>query len=80
MCLAVVSDLLCSGSADKTVRIWRRNSDKIYSCLAVLEGHTGPVKCLTAAIDSSSAAESNISPTGTPYLIDPHDLHIDNNI
>ncbi|KAJ4972621.1 hypothetical protein NE237_005795 [Protea cynaroides] len=51
LCLAVVSDLVCSGSADKTVRIWRRGVEKSYSCLAVLEGHRGPVKCLSAAID-----------------------------
>ncbi|KAK1376526.1 putative U3 small nucleolar RNA-associated protein 13 [Heracleum sosnowskyi] len=70
LCLAVVSELLCSGSADKTVRIWTRKTDRSYSCLAVLEGHTGPVKCLTAAIDYSSAADSNISPAaGAPYLI-----------
>ncbi|KAK1362146.1 E3 ubiquitin-protein ligase TRAF7-like [Heracleum sosnowskyi] len=68
LCLAVVSDLVCSGSADKTVRIWRRGNDKSYSCLAVLEGHKGPVKCLTAAIDNSNA-DNNVSPIGTPYLI-----------
>lgn len=68
LCLAVVSDLVCSGSADKTVRIWRRGNDKSYSCLAVLEGHRGPVKCLTAAIDHSNA-NNNVSPIGTPYLI-----------
>ncbi|KAG7951715.1 hypothetical protein I3843_12G022400 [Carya illinoinensis] len=50
LCLAVVSDLVCSGSADRTVRIWRRLS-RNYNCLAVLDGHSGPVKCLTAAID-----------------------------
>ncbi|KAL1828770.1 hypothetical protein DCAR_0208028 [Daucus carota subsp. sativus] len=65
LCLAVVSDLMCSGSADKTVRIWRRESDRSYSCLAVLEGHTGPVKCVTAGADYSGGADSN----GTPYLI-----------
>ncbi|KAK9277913.1 hypothetical protein L1049_027470 [Liquidambar formosana] len=51
LCLAVVLDLVCSGSADQTVRIWR-GVDRSYSCLAVLEGHKGPVKCLTAAIES----------------------------
>ncbi|KAL8111905.1 protein JINGUBANG-like [Apium graveolens] len=70
LCLAVVSDILCSGSADKTVRIWRRKTDRSYSCLAVLEGHTGPVKCVTAAMDYSGAADSNVAPTDTtPYLI-----------
>lgn len=59
LCLAVVSDLVCSGSADKTVRIWSRGVDsRSYSCLAVFEGHKGPVKCLTAAASS-----------GTSYLV-----------
>ncbi|KAG9449640.1 hypothetical protein H6P81_009605 [Aristolochia fimbriata] len=51
LCLAVAEDdLLLSGSADKTVRIWRRGQNKSeYCCLGVLEGHRGPVKCLTVA-------------------------------
>ncbi|KAK8526500.1 hypothetical protein V6N13_017528 [Hibiscus sabdariffa] len=49
LCLAVVMDLVFSGSADRTVRVWRRATDKNYHCLVVLEGHTRPVKCLTAA-------------------------------
>ena len=32
LCLAVVSDLVCSGSEDKTVRIWR-GVQKEYLCL-----------------------------------------------
>ncbi|KAK3038638.1 hypothetical protein RJ639_027301 [Escallonia herrerae] len=64
LCLAVLSDLVCSGSADKTVRIWRRGVGKSYSCLAVLEGHRGPVKCLTAAVDSC-----NNNGSGTSYLV-----------
>ncbi|KAF5730101.1 hypothetical protein HS088_TW20G00471 [Tripterygium wilfordii] len=54
LCLVVVSDLLCSGSADKTIRLWRR-VDRNYSCMAVLEGHKGPVKCLTAAVDHGTS-------------------------
>ncbi|XP_075479941.1 protein JINGUBANG-like [Primulina tabacum] len=53
LCLATVSDLLCSGSADNTVRIWR-GIEKSYSCVAVLEGHKGPVKCITVAFDPTS--------------------------
>ena len=33
LCLAVVSDLVCSGLEDKTVCIWR-GVQKEYSCLA----------------------------------------------
>ncbi|XP_024964612.1 protein JINGUBANG-like [Cynara cardunculus var. scolymus] len=50
LCLTVVSDLVCSGSADETIRLWR-GVDKCYFCLALLEGHNGPVKCLTLAKD-----------------------------
>ncbi|CAK9182506.1 unnamed protein product [Ilex paraguariensis] len=68
LCLAVVSDLVISGSADKTVRIWRRGIGKSYSCLAVFEGHRGPVKCLTAAVDSCHGY-NNGSGSGTSYLV-----------
>ncbi|OIW18362.1 hypothetical protein TanjilG_31502 [Lupinus angustifolius] len=47
LCLAVVVDLICSGSEDKTIRIWRSIDHKEYYCLAVLEGHRGPIKSLT---------------------------------
>ncbi|GFY88362.1 transducin/WD40 repeat-like superfamily protein [Actinidia rufa] len=67
LCLAVVSDLVFSGSADKTVRIWRGGLDRNYCCLGVLEGHRGPVKCLAAAIDNSSG-DSNSS-SGTSYKV-----------
>ena len=49
-----VSDLLLSGSADRTVRIWRRGTDGCYSCLEVLSGHTKPVKSLAAVKDSET--------------------------
>ncbi|XP_038725606.1 protein JINGUBANG-like [Tripterygium wilfordii] len=57
LCLVVVSDLLCSGSADKTIRIWR-GVDGNYSGMAILEGHGGPVKCLTAAIHHESPSDT----------------------
>ncbi|CAK7328987.1 unnamed protein product [Dovyalis caffra] len=58
LCLHVVSDLVFSGSADKTVRIWR-GVDGNYSCLAVLEGHRGPVKCLTASMDRYNTSDAS---------------------
>ncbi|PSS28664.1 WD40-repeat-containing domain protein [Actinidia chinensis var. chinensis] len=67
LCLAVVSDLVFSGSADKTVRIWMGGLDRKYCCLGVLEGHRGPVKCLAAAVDNSSG-DSNSS-SGTSYKV-----------
>ncbi|KAG8638853.1 protein JINGUBANG [Manihot esculenta] len=61
LCLVVVCDLVCSGSADKTIRVWKC-VERNYSCLAVLEGHKGPVKCLTATIDEHNHSH-------TSYLI-----------
>ncbi|KAI3899828.1 hypothetical protein MKW92_006594 [Papaver armeniacum] len=68
LCLSVISDLICSGSADKTVRIWRRINSSSYSCLAVMEGHNGPVKCLTTNIDHNYS-NSTMMITNNSYLI-----------
>jgi len=54
LCLVVMADLVCSGSADNSVRVWRKEIGKGYSCLAVLEGHRRPVKCLAMAVDSNT--------------------------
>lgn len=67
LCLAVVSDLVFSGSADKTVRIWKKGLQRSYSCLAVFEGHRGPVKCLTAAVDNYNGRSN--SDDDAAYLI-----------
>lgn len=74
LCLAVVSNLVCSGSADKTVRIWT-GVERSYSCLAVLEGHTGPVKCLTMAKD-----HSNTSDAASSFLLYSSSLDCDTKI
>ncbi|KAI3513429.1 hypothetical protein L1887_20763 [Cichorium endivia] len=58
LCLNVVSDLVCSGSADETIRIWR-GIDKLYICLALLEGHSGPVKCLTMERDQDDPSHTS---------------------
>ncbi|KAI4343786.1 hypothetical protein L6164_011095 [Bauhinia variegata] len=58
LCLALVSDLVCSGSADKTIRVWRGVHTE-YSCLAVLKGHRGPIKCLTAMVDRYNPPEES---------------------
>ncbi|KAK9052113.1 hypothetical protein SSX86_028741 [Deinandra increscens subsp. villosa] len=66
LCITVVEDLVVSGSADKTVRIWRRGIDgKKYSRVCELEGHNGPVKCLAAALDSCTVADSG----GPSYVV-----------
>ncbi|XP_050220711.1 protein JINGUBANG [Mercurialis annua] len=58
--LVVVCDLVCSGSADKSIRVWKCVDDRNrnYCCLAVLEGHKGPVKCLTATFDCRNESEN----------------------
>ncbi|KAJ4959673.1 hypothetical protein NE237_019583 [Protea cynaroides] len=67
LCLTVVSDLVCSGSADKTVRIWRRGIENSHYCLAVLEGHRRPVKCITAAVDRYESLTMNSN--SASYLV-----------
>ncbi|XP_074309812.1 protein JINGUBANG [Silene latifolia] len=71
LCLSVVSELLFSGSADKTIRVWRKTGvDMSYTCLAVLEGHMKPVKCLTATVEkNSSPGPGSGSGSGSGYLV-----------
>ncbi|KAK4752497.1 hypothetical protein SAY87_021295 [Trapa incisa] len=57
LCLAFVSGIIFSGSADKTIRIWV-STGRSYSCLAVLQGHQGPVKCLSAVVDHYRPSDS----------------------
>ncbi|KAK1439893.1 hypothetical protein QVD17_05717 [Tagetes erecta] len=46
LCLATCGRLLLSGSADKSICVWRNEGGGIHTCLSVLYGHDGPVKCL----------------------------------
>ncbi|KAI3460271.1 hypothetical protein Pfo_016934 [Paulownia fortunei] len=55
LCLAAAGNLVFSGSADKTICVWRREG-AVHTCLSVLSGHTGPVKCLAVEEDKESAA------------------------
>jgi WD40 repeat protein len=48
MCLATVGDYVVSGSADLTSRVWVRAQDGHHTCLAILVGHRGPIRCVTA--------------------------------
>ncbi|KMT18029.1 hypothetical protein BVRB_2g032230 [Beta vulgaris subsp. vulgaris] len=49
LCLVTLENLLISGSEDSTIRIWRREKAKAnHECLAILEGHRAPVRCLGA--------------------------------
>lgn len=53
LCLASAGNLVFSGSADKTICVWRHDGGT-HTCLSVLTGHTGPVKCLAAEVDPES--------------------------
>lgn len=53
MCLASVSNYVISGSADSSCRVWAREQDGQHVCLAVLIGHRGPIKCVTAYLGHS---------------------------
>ncbi|MCL7038539.1 hypothetical protein MKW94_010480 [Papaver nudicaule] len=60
LCLINVCDLLVSGSADRTIRVWQRRGDsQEYCCLAVLEGHEKPVKSLVAV--SGGMSEGSVT-------------------
>ncbi|EEF46421.1 F-box and wd40 domain protein, putative [Ricinus communis] len=50
MCIANVGNYVISGSADSSSRVWLRESDGQHTCLAVLIGHRGPVRCVTAGL------------------------------
>ncbi|MCO5556378.1 hypothetical protein L7F22_009926 [Adiantum nelumboides] len=60
LCLAMVGPTLCSGSADKTIRLWHRINGRLHACLAVLEGHNAPIKSLS--ISSQDLDESIFEP------------------
>uniref|UniRef100_A0A7N0UZK4 Uncharacterized protein n=1 Tax=Kalanchoe fedtschenkoi TaxID=63787 RepID=A0A7N0UZK4_KALFE len=55
LCLTAIGNVVFSGSEDMTIRVWKRGGGPgywIHECLAVLEGHRGPVKCLAACLDT----------------------------
>ncbi|CAI0408462.1 unnamed protein product [Linum tenue] len=55
LCLASVSErLVFSGSEDTSIRVWRREGggSGFHECLAVLDGHRGPVRCLAVCLEN----------------------------
>ncbi|KAL2459169.1 Transducin/WD40 repeat-like superfamily protein [Forsythia ovata] len=58
LCLATAGNLVFSGSADKNICVWRRVAT-VHTCLSVLSGHTGPVKCLTVEEDKESTSSGD---------------------
>uniref|UniRef100_A0A0D9VWH9 Uncharacterized protein n=1 Tax=Leersia perrieri TaxID=77586 RepID=A0A0D9VWH9_9ORYZ len=60
MCLAVAGNVVVSGSADRTLRVWRRDGGSgggEHARVAVLAGHAGPVKCV--AVDEEEYTPSS---------------------
>ncbi|KAK8486668.1 hypothetical protein V6N13_080705 [Hibiscus sabdariffa] len=57
LCMATAGNLVFSGSADKSICVWRREEGGIHMCLSVLTGHSGPVKCL--AVEEDRGTSSN---------------------
>ncbi|KAL2318641.1 hypothetical protein Fmac_032517 [Flemingia macrophylla] len=58
LCLAAPGSLVFSGSADKTICVWKRDG-VIHTCVSVLTGHEGPVKCLAVEEDREAAARGD---------------------
>ncbi|KAE8695488.1 Restriction endonuclease, type II-like superfamily protein, putative isoform 1 [Hibiscus syriacus] len=48
LCMCLVGEFLCTGSADKTIGIWKREAYGKLRKIGVINGHQGPVKCLQA--------------------------------
>ncbi|PSS36436.1 Myosin heavy chain kinase [Actinidia chinensis var. chinensis] len=51
LCLATAGSIVFSGSADTTICVWKREGEGEHTCLSVLTGHSGPVKCLAIEED-----------------------------
>ncbi|XP_027356757.1 protein JINGUBANG [Abrus precatorius] len=49
LCMCLTGEVLCSGSADKTIGIWRREAFGKLCKVGIISGHEGPVKCLQAS-------------------------------
>ncbi|XP_021758862.1 protein JINGUBANG-like [Chenopodium quinoa] len=64
LCLAARARLVFTGSADKTICVWRREGT-IHTCLSVLTGHNGPVKCLAVEDDEEAKGQRYIVYSGS---------------
>ncbi|KAJ1418521.1 WD40/YVTN repeat-like-containing domain superfamily [Sesbania bispinosa] len=49
LCMCLMGEYLCSGSADKNIGIWKREAFGKLCKVGVISGHGGPVKCLQAS-------------------------------
>ncbi|XP_042420093.1 protein JINGUBANG-like [Zingiber officinale] len=72
LCLAVTRRLVVSGSADKTLCVWRREKGSAggaggHTKLAVLTGHEGPVKCLAMEVEEDGPVAWPLGPRYVVY-------------
>ncbi|XP_022864674.1 protein JINGUBANG-like isoform X2 [Olea europaea var. sylvestris] len=49
LCMCLMGEFLCSGSADKSISIWKREIKGGLVRTMIIKGHEGPVKCLQAS-------------------------------
>ncbi|KAB1199688.1 F-box/WD repeat-containing protein sel-10 [Morella rubra] len=56
LCLATAGNLVFSGSADMGICVWKSTPEGEHTCLSMLTGHTGPVKCLAVEKDHETAS------------------------
>ncbi|XP_047329559.1 protein JINGUBANG-like [Impatiens glandulifera] len=59
LCLSVAGNLVLSGSADKSICVWKRNMGGDHSFLSMLTGHGGPIKCLVMKEDCEPTSEGD---------------------
>nr|XP_027114026.1 protein JINGUBANG-like isoform X1 [Coffea arabica] len=49
LCMCLMGEFLCCGSADRSISIWKREINGGLFRFGVIKGHEGPVKCLQAS-------------------------------
>ncbi|XP_061352373.1 protein JINGUBANG [Gastrolobium bilobum] len=49
LCMCLMGEFLFSGSADRTIGIWKREAFGKLCKVGIISGHEGPVKCLQAS-------------------------------
>ncbi|MCO5608277.1 hypothetical protein L7F22_062483 [Adiantum nelumboides] len=69
LCLASWGNSLCSGSADKSIRVWQRMAGRFHVCLAVLQGHSAPIKSISLALSHQQRPPSSPASGGTTLAL-----------
>ncbi|XP_076960583.1 protein JINGUBANG-like [Bidens hawaiensis] len=77
LCMCIRGGILCSGSTDQSICIWKREVNGLTK-IGVVKGHGGPVKCLQASPNSvgggfllySGSLDKSIRVWWVPYYYD----------